>query len=68
MERTKRILREPAVLEKIGVKKTKLYAMIAAREFPASFTISGTAKGWLESSVDDWIAERVRAASAKAAA
>jgi prophage regulatory protein len=50
-----RLLPLPAVLDRVGIKKTKLYAMVGAGEFPAPKKI-GRKPVWRESAVDAWIA------------
>lgn len=65
------ILRLPDVLKRVGLKRSSVYAKIAASEFPAPISLSpgGSATGavgWLEHEVDEWIASRV-AASREAA-
>ncbi len=47
-----------AVEQLIHVKRTKIYKMIAAGEFPRPVKI-GSASRWPESKVEAWIAERV---------
>ncbi|MFN9969438.1 MAG: helix-turn-helix transcriptional regulator [Phycisphaerae bacterium] len=42
--------------DKAGVKKTKIYAMIANREFPQPRKV-GRRSLWLESEIDEWIAQ-----------
>ena len=54
-----RILRTPDVLARIGVSRSTLYEWIARGAFPASIPLGERARGWLESDVDEWIAERV---------
>lgn len=44
--------------EKVGLKKSALYAMIAVGKFPKPFQIGARATGWNESDVDAWIASR----------
>lgn len=59
---SQRIIRLPAVLDRVGLSRSTLYAMIAAKEFPAQFKIgasaSASASGWLESDIDSWIEKR----------
>lgn len=54
------MLRLSQVEERAGVKRTKLYAMIAAKSFPAPVKIGGASR-WPASVVDAWIADQVRA-------
>ena len=55
-----RIVRYAEVTRKVGVSEAKLFDMIAKGQFPKPFSIipGGRAKGWVESTVDDWIKDR----------
>jgi len=46
-----------AVMAAIGLKRTKIYGMIAAGDFPQPVKI-GAASRWSEVEVNAWIAER----------
>lgn len=46
-----------AVMAAIGLKRTKIYAMIASGDFPQPVKI-GAASRWSEVEVNAWIAER----------
>lgn len=54
------VLRLPEVLDRLGVKKTTLYALIKKQQFPEPLKISSRASAWLVSDVDDYIASRRR--------
>lgn len=49
-----RIIRLPEVLDRVGVRKTTLYAMIKRAEFPAQIKL-GRISGWSEREVQSWI-------------
>lgn len=51
-------LRLGAVLEKTGMKKTKLYDMINKGEFPKPIKIGGTSV-WPDTKVCEWQAEKM---------
>lgn len=55
---TDTILRLPAVLARIGLKRTALYELMKAGQFPPALKLSPGAVGWRSSDVDRWIAER----------
>lgn len=57
-----KILRKPAVLDRLGVSATTLWRMQRAGTFPPSIQISPGTVGWIESDIDRWIAARVEAA------
>lgn len=62
------ILRLSETLRRTGLSRSKLYELQSSGEFPKSIKLSrnGTAVGWIESEVHEWIkariAERDRAA------
>ena len=56
--RPPRLLRLPAVLDRVGLQKTVIYDRIKAGRFPKQIKIDG-AVVWLESDINDWIAEVV---------
>ena len=58
-----RILRKPAVLDRVGLSDTTLWRLERAGRFPRSIRISQGTVGWRESDVEDWIRERAEASS-----
>lgn len=58
-----RILRRPEVELRTGLPRSTIYALMAKRQFPAAVPLTGKSVGWLESSVEGWIAERVSIAA-----
>ena len=63
-ENPRRFLRLPAVENRVGLGKSSIYAMIAARQFPAAIPIGERAVGWLESDIEAWISARIAQARA----
>jgi prophage regulatory protein len=63
MENAK-ILRLPAVIERVGVSRPTIYLWIKKGAFPAQLKIGPNASGWLAAEVDAWIAERATARAA----
>lgn len=64
-----RLIRLPTVLDMIGVSRSQLYRLESLGDFPARVKLgsgptSGTA--WVESEVEQWIAERIAAARREA--
>jgi prophage regulatory protein len=53
-----RILRKPEVRDRVGLSDTTLWRRVRDGEFPQPIRISKGSVGWLESEVDQWIAER----------
>ena len=58
-----RILRRPEVELRTGLSRSAIYALMARRQFPAAIPLTAKAVGWLESSIETWIAERVSVAA-----
>ena len=56
--KTDRLLRIRDLENKLGVKKSTIYKMIQAGEFPKPVKISERARGWRESQAEAWIAIR----------
>jgi len=56
-----RVLREREVLARIRLSHTRLWELEQAGKFPRRFKISedGRACGWLESEVEEYIAQRI---------
>lgn len=55
------LLRRPAVQDKTGLKETQIDELEKNNEFPKRVQISARAVGWVESEVDEWIHQRIRA-------
>lgn len=54
------------VTERIGFKRSKIYAMVAAGTFPAPIKI-GAAARWPSDKIDAWIADQVATSETSAA-
>ncbi len=61
-----RILRVPAVTTRTSLSRSSIYRMEAEGTFPRRIKIGPNATGWLESDVEQWIADRVTASKAAA--
>jgi prophage regulatory protein len=59
---TKRFLRLPEVMLRVGLRHTQIYAMMAEGRFPRPVKVGARAVAWLESEIDAYqdacIAER----------
>ena len=53
------ILRLPQVIEKTGLSRSTLYALISRGEFVTKINLSPRTMGFLESEIDEWIAGRI---------
>ena len=67
MNNSTKVLLLRAVLERVGIGKTAVYAAIKNGEFPAPIKLSARAVGWREADVEQWINERPRTVEARAA-
>jgi len=61
MNRTEVFLRRDQVLARVGFKKTLLYDLISAGEFPAPIKISERVVVWREESVAAWQQAKIEA-------
>ncbi len=53
------ILRLPAVKQRTGLSRSSIYLHIADGSFPAPISLGPRAVGWIESEIDEWIAEKI---------
>lgn len=60
--------RLPQVKVRTGLSRSELYRRIAAGNFPAPIKLGKRASAWNAAEVDRWIADRIAARDAKAAA
>ena len=58
-----RILRRPEVELRTGLSRSAIYALMAKRQVPAAIPLTAKAVGWLESSIETWIAARASVAA-----
>lgn len=58
------ILRRVEVQARTGLARSTIYASIAAGNFPRPVKLGARSVGWLDSEVDQWLAERVAASRA----
>jgi prophage regulatory protein len=57
----RKYLRLPVVLDRTGLKKTTIYALQKAGDFPRNYPLSANTVGWLEAEVEAWLASREKA-------
>jgi prophage regulatory protein len=62
-----RLLRLPEVESMVGLRKSSIYDAMRRGEFPAAVKLSRRAVCWSESSIRDWIQDRINAARASQA-
>ena len=57
-----RLLRLPEVKNLTGLSKSTIYARIAEDSFPRQISLGARTVVWLETDIQNWIAEQVSAA------
>ena len=55
------LLRRKQVEARTGLTRSTLYALISEGKFPRPIPLVGRTVAWTESSIDQWIAERIAA-------
>jgi prophage regulatory protein len=55
------ILRRRQVEARTGLKRSTIYAKVAAGEFPRPISLGARAVGWVEAEISDWLESRVTA-------
>lgn len=50
-----RVIRMDELKTRLGLSKTTIYEMIKTGEFDPGFLIGKRARGWLSSTVDEWL-------------
>jgi prophage regulatory protein len=63
-----RFLRLPQVKQRTGYSRSSIYAKISLGEFPAPVSLGARAVAWIESEIDEWISDRVKASRGSASA
>lgn len=58
---TEAFLRLPAVVQRTGYSKSRIYALASAGKFPKPVAIGERASAWLKSEIDAWVASRISA-------
>jgi prophage regulatory protein len=53
-----KIIRLPAVLERVGLKRTAVYDRIKGGEFPKPIKL-GRVSGWVEADIQEWIQKHI---------
>ena len=55
-----RILRLKDVIEKTGLARSTIYKYMDEGCFPRPVSLGGRTKGWVDSEVHEWIAEKIQ--------
>lgn len=57
----RRMLRLPAVSERIQLSKSTIKRLIDRREFPLPVCLSPATRAWFEDEIDNWLRQREQA-------
>ena len=53
------LIRRPEVKQRTGLSRSTIYARIAERTFPEQIPRAGRVVGWLDSEIEQWIADQI---------
>lgn len=56
---SKKIIRLPQVIEKVGLSRSSIYLLLKKNRFPASIQIGERSMGFLESDIDQWLDSKI---------
>jgi prophage regulatory protein len=59
----KTLLRLPVVCERVGYRRSKIYDLVKAGDFPKPVKLGARASAWVEDEVNAWIESRIRAST-----
>ncbi|MBA4143961.1 MAG: AlpA family phage regulatory protein [Nitrosospira sp.] len=51
----RRFIKIRRVLDKVGISKSHLYALVAKKQFPAPIKLGRRSSVWMEPEVDEWM-------------
>ncbi|MBA4305807.1 MAG: transcriptional regulator [Sphingopyxis sp.] len=58
-----RLIRLPAVIARVGIKRSMIYRLMSEGRFPRSRSLGPKCAVWVESEIDEWINAVVDAAT-----
>ena len=64
----RRMLRLPAVIQKVGLGRDSIYRLARAGKFPKPIKLSEHASAWDEGELENWLAERIAARNSQSEA
>lgn len=53
------ILRLPAVKNRTGLARSTIYLRVSQGKFPKPISLGGRCIGWIESEIDEWLANQI---------
>lgn len=60
MSENDKILRLKQVMERTGLARSTIYALIEAKDFPSQFKLGARTVGWFEGDINGWLRSRKR--------
>lgn len=66
MRKINKVLKLPQVISSTSLSKSTIYQLMGEDAFPKSFPLGSRGIGWLESDVQNWISDRVKASTEEA--
>ncbi len=62
---SEKLIRLPEVMSRTGLSRSGVYLKMSEHCFPASINLGERAVAWLESEIDEWIDNRIKARNLK---
>ena len=59
MNRSRKLLRLPAVSKKVGLNRSQIYKLIQQREFPGPIKLGPKISAWVEEKLEAWMAAKI---------
>jgi prophage regulatory protein len=60
------ILRADAVVDRVGLSRSRIYALISIGAFPRPIHLGQKSVGWVQAEINDWLKSRIAARDAPA--
>ena len=60
------IMTLPAVMARTGLSRSTIYLRISKGCFPRSISLGGRAVGWIDTEVNEWVAQQIKASRKEA--
>ena len=60
------IMRLPAVMARTGLSRSTIYLRISKDCFPRSISLGSRAVGWIDTEVNEWVAQQIKASRKEA--
>jgi len=60
------LIKLPNVIQRTGLSRSSIYLKISKGEFPKQINLSERSIGFIESEIDNWIDERIKASRQEA--